>query len=125
MIEIRIPGRPPTPNARRHWRTTHRDNSLWKEVALVRAATGHAPHPVITRATLAIEFIVPDKRHRDLDNLIASTKPLTDGIVAAGCLADDSSDVLVSVTYSVRYEKGESATVYRITPVDTQEASAA
>jgi hypothetical protein len=39
------------------------------------------------------------------------------GIVAAGVLLDDSSDVLVSVTYSVTYVKGESATVYTITPV--------
>ena len=74
-------------------------------------------------ATLAIEFIVPDRRHRDLDNLIASTKPLTDGIVAAGVLLDDSSDVLVSVTYSVTYVKGESATVYTITPVLVEAAA--
>jgi crossover junction endodeoxyribonuclease RusA len=116
MITVRIPGRPPTPNARRHWRTTHRDNAEWKEYARFRTLTS-GELPTITACTIAIEFVVPDRRRRDLDNLIASTKPLTDGIVASGLLADDSGDVIRSVSYSVRYEKGVSETVYRITPV--------
>ena len=116
-LTITIPGRPPTPNSRRHWRAVHADNTKWKTVAWMSAnkAVPGRRMPNIQRAAVAIEFVVPDRRHRDLDNLIASTKPLTDGIVAAGVLADDSSDVLVSVTYSVRYEKGVTATVYTIT----------
>jgi Holliday junction resolvase RusA-like endonuclease len=66
---------------------------------------------------------VPDRRRRDLDNLIASTKPLTDGIVASGLLADDSGDVIRSVSYSVRYEKGVSETIYRITPLEVADAA--
>jgi hypothetical protein len=126
MITVRIPGRPPTPNARRHWRTTHRDNAEWRTVARESAILGgwdyRGPEP-ITACTIAIEFVVPDRRRRDLDNLIASTKPLTDGIVASGLLADDSGDVIRSVSYSVRYEKGVSETVYRITPVEVADAA--
>jgi crossover junction endodeoxyribonuclease RusA len=121
MIVVRIPGRPPTPNARRHWRTTHRDNKGWAVTASVfatEAAFLRQGRPPITACTIAIEFVVPDRRRRDLDNLIASTKPLTDGIVASGLLADDSGDVIRSVSYSVRYEKGCSETIYTITPVE-------
>ena len=125
-LTITIPGRPPTPNSRRHWRTTHRDNKVWKEAAYwsaIDATSEWEEDPLITKGTVAIEFVVPDRRRRDLDNLISSSKVLTDGIVAAGVLADDSSDVLVSVTYSVRYEKGVSATVYTIEPVEELEAA--
>jgi Holliday junction resolvase RusA-like endonuclease len=121
MIVVRIPGRPPTPNARRHWRTTHRDNAEWKEYArrcAVYALQAHGDvRPHLEHADVAIEFVVPDKRRRDIDNLISAQKPCLDGIVASGLLADDSGDVIRSVSYSVRYEKGVSETVYRITPV--------
>ena len=121
-ITVRIPGRPPTPNARRHWRRIAADNNLWKLTAQAHALQVQA-HDIqfgwpIAACTIAIEFVVPDRRHRDLDNLIASTKPLTDGIVASGLLVDDSTDVIRSVSYSVRYEKGATETVYTINPVE-------
>lgn len=43
--------------------------------------------PVLATTT----FHVTDKRRRDLDNLMASIKPLWDGLVDAGILADDSA----------------------------------
>ncbi len=124
-IVVRIPGRPPTPNARRHWRVTHRDNGTWKRAAWDRASVRKTCDHLatITACAIAIEFVVPDRRHRDLDNLIASTKPLTDGIVASGLLADDSTEVIRSVSYSVRYEKGVTETVYTITPVEVADAA--
>jgi crossover junction endodeoxyribonuclease RusA len=121
-ITVRIPGRPPTPNARRGWYVTQRDNRAWKTAAY-NVAAHEVIYPPITACTIAIEFVVPDRRHRDLDNLIASTKPLTDGIVASGLLADDSTEVIRSVSYSVRYEKGCTETVYTITPVEVADAA--
>jgi Holliday junction resolvase RusA-like endonuclease len=61
-----------------------------------------------------VTFVVPDKRRRDLDNLVSSVKPQMDGIVDAGILRDDSLEVLSVVRYGWRYSKGESATEYVI-----------
>jgi Holliday junction resolvase RusA-like endonuclease len=120
MITVRIPGRPPTPNARRHWRTTHRDNAEWKAWAKQCAihSTPDGTIAPIGPCAIIIEFVVPDKRRRDLDNLVASSKVLTDGIVASGLIADDSTEVIRSVMYSVRYEKGAAETIYTIMPVE-------
>jgi len=115
-IVVRIPGRPPTPNVttRQVWQARGKEAAEWKALAHAIAwqtAGGMVP---LERATMEVEFIVPDHRRRDLDNLIASTKHLTDGIVLAGILVDDSSDVLRSVRYHVTYQKGVTETVYRI-----------
>ena len=116
-LTIRIEGRPPTPNARRHWRVTALDNEVWKSIAAAAADAaidgqyGGQWEP-LERAEAEVTFVVGTRTQRDLDNLIASTKPLTDGLVAAGVIRDDSLDVLTSVRYGWRYAKGETATIY-------------
>jgi crossover junction endodeoxyribonuclease RusA len=114
-ITITVPGRPPTPNARRHWRVTALDNDTWKGAARVVAleAKPDSWEP-LDHAEVDVTFIVPDKRRRDLDNLVSSVKPQMDGIVDAGILRDDSLEVLSVVRYGWRYSKGESATEYVI-----------
>jgi Holliday junction resolvase RusA-like endonuclease len=95
----------------------------WRETATLIARSARPPgwHP-LGRAILSVVFVVPDHQRRDLDNLIAGTKPLTDGIVDAGILVDDSTRVIVSASYSWRYQRGVSATIYRIEgDPDTQE----
>lgn len=107
FIAIRIEGRPPTPNVRRHWRQIARDNAVWKEAAQTVAENEkrkwEGRHGLkwrtLKRAGVSIAFGLPDKRHRDLDNLIASTKPLLDGIVAAGLIIDDSIDVITRIEF--------------------------
>lgn len=114
-ITIRIDGRPPTPNARRHWRVTALDNDTWKGAARVVALASLPPGwTPLERCVAEVTFVVGTKARRDLDNLIASSKPLTDGIVAAGVIRDDSLDVITSVTYTAEYRKGEAATIYRL-----------
>lgn len=115
QLVIEIPGRPPTPNIRRHWRTIARDNATWKATAIKCAGeakrqweSGHRmPWKPLERATVAATFMVGTKAHRDWDNLVATVKPLLDGIVAAGILLDDSSLVIESfgpfaITHSPR-----------------------
>lgn len=117
-VVVRVEGRPPTPNSRRHWRSVAKDSAEWKTRAWAEATLTRAGDwEPIAACTMHVEFVVPDRRRRDLDNLIASTKPLTDGIVLSGLLVDDSTEVIREVSYSVRYEKGVDATVYTITPV--------
>jgi Holliday junction resolvase RusA-like endonuclease len=127
-VEVRIEGRPPTPNARRHWRQVSHDNRVWKEAALrsaqdVRNRSAVFGRP-IAAADMTVTFVVPDRMRRDPDNLIAATKPLTDGLVAAGILADDSFTVLRSVTYVERYERGLEATVYTIRELEPDQLEA-
>ncbi len=123
-LVVTIPGRPPTPNARRHWRTTAADNKDWKDAAFAagmdgifeHGLAGHGEWPAkgIDRARVRVTFIVPTRTRRDLDNLIASTKPLTDGLVACGVLRDDSTEAITEMTFGVEYRKGVAATEYRI-----------
>jgi Holliday junction resolvase RusA-like endonuclease len=121
MLVVTIPGRPPMPNtnAKRGWQSAMKHNAHWKGVAAAAAddavdrqhAGVWAP---LKRASLHIRFIVPTKARRDLDNLIASIKPLTDGLVAARILEDDSTDVVSEMLFAWDYQKGITATVYII-----------
>ena len=116
-VTIRVEGRPPTPNARRHWRGIATDNAHWKEVGrratIAALPAGWRP---LDRCRMTVLFIVPDHRDRDDDNLIAAQKPCLDGIVRGGAILDDSRRVIVEREYlGQEYRKGESATVYTIT----------
>ena len=66
---------------------------------------GAQQSPVWERAHLDITYVASDKRRRDLDNLIASTKPWIDGLVGT-VIVDDSADRL---EISARYESGDEA----------------
>jgi Holliday junction resolvase RusA-like endonuclease len=114
-LTITIPGRPPTPNKRRHWRQVAADNATWKHAALTltRDALPGDWAPM-ARCRMSVVFVVPTRHDRDEDNLIAAQKPVLDGIVAGGAITDDSRRVIVERTYSQRYEPGVSATVYVI-----------
>jgi Holliday junction resolvase RusA-like endonuclease len=125
-VEIVVPGRPPTLNARRHWRAIAKDNENWKAVATADALDARkgweSKHGLRWRplrtARLTVTFIVPDHRRRDWDNLISTMKPELDGFVAAGILVDDSTDVISFIRFEVEYEKGVSATRVRIEELD-------
>lgn len=121
FLVIRIEGRPPTPNVRRHWRQVAKDNATWKATAEFEAVTARAAwetkHALawrpVTRAVVSVAFGLPDRRTRDLDNLIASCKPLLDGIVAAGVLVDDSITVIQKIEFGA-VVNGTAETVYAI-----------
>lgn len=120
-LVVLIPGRPPTPNSKgdkKHWAMHWRAMREWRETAyllgldLVNRERWRAPE----RARMLVTFLVPNHQRRDLDNLVASTKPLTDGLVDAGVLRDDSLDVLVEVAYRWKLVPGYTGTEYRVEP---------
>lgn len=114
-VTIRIDGRPPTPNARRHWRVTALDNETWKGAARISAlAALPAVWEPLRRCTVDVTFVFATKARHDWDNAIAAQKPVLDGIVSAGVIADDSTDVIARLQFWCEHRKGESATVYRI-----------
>jgi Holliday junction resolvase RusA-like endonuclease len=122
MLVIEIPGRPPTPNARANWPEQYRERLHWRDVATQYAVAARLKHdaavrpaPAMTPLVLAdveITFVVPTRARRDLDNLIGSTKPLTDGIVLGGVLKDDSTAVIRRMMFDVLYDRGRTATIY-------------
>lgn len=117
-ITITIPGRPPTPNVntRLVWQARAKHIKHWRDVAATAAdaALEGQEWAPLERARLTVTFILPDHRDRDLDNLIASSKVLTDGLVRAGVLAGDSIRHIAEAAYGWEYRKGQSATVYRL-----------
>jgi len=57
------------------------------------------PEQPLTKATAIVTVYRRDKRRVDPDNFAARLKGYWDGLVAAGLLADDSTDVLQSVEH--------------------------
>lgn len=118
-------GRPETPNARRHWRDIAHEAALWKSIAEHAAhdaldvwvlTHGLAWRPVM-RCSISVAFGLPDRRTRDLDNLIASTKPLLDGIVAAGVIVDDSITVIQRIEFGA-VVNGTKETIFTIDEIE-------
>lgn len=84
MIEVVLPWPPKdlSPNARVHWAKrskaakAYRAECGWQVRALAQKPKFESSGPI----TLDIEFMQPDRRGRDLDNMLASIKAGIDGI---------------------------------------------
>lgn len=103
-LVITIPGLPPTYNAiGRKSRWVLMDNARkWKDN--VRFAVGRfLPSKPLEKAR--VEIIRCSTTQGDYDGLVQAAKPLLDGLVEAGVLADDSMKVIGVPTYG--WEKAE------------------
>lgn len=100
-VTLPWPQRGLSPNARLHWAAKSKLVKRAKGDAfmLARSARPRDWPAGISSAIVAITFCPPDRRPRDLDNLVASMKAALDGIAcAAGC--DDSR-------WSLQIERGQ------------------
>lgn len=115
-VTIMIPGRPPTPNARPGNVFAQRTQSnRWKvDAAWVAKAVLPLDWVPLERANVRVVFGIPTRARRDMDNLIASTKPLTDGLVEAGVMVDDSIFVIASMTFDWELTPGLASTTYEV-----------
>jgi len=56
------------------------------------------------KARISYEFLLNDQRNRDVDNLLAASKPFTDGLIDAGVIFYDDAKHLeygeVKATYT-------------------------
>ena len=81
---------PLTLNQRGHWAKTDQHRKALRNEAMLRARALDIPvglPHIVTR----LHYLPPDRRRRDEDNLIATAKPLWDGLVDAGIVPDDTS----------------------------------
>lgn len=78
MIELPWPSHTLNPNNTSHWRVKAKVKQAQKDIAY--AAAKAVPPPKVTPVHLKFIFYPPDKRKRDLDNLLASMKAACDGI---------------------------------------------
>ena len=84
------------PNRKLHWalKATAARNARTTAWAIAYGADwSHQISACMARVT----FYPPDKRRRDLDNLLRACKPYWDGMVDAGLLVDDSCIKEISV----------------------------
>lgn len=81
----------------------HKATTDWKHRAWV-ATLEQRPYPKLDQARLEVEFVFKRRGRRDYDNLVASLKPVIDGIVVAGALWDDSIDILHTITLRAKVD---------------------
>lgn len=107
---VEVPGIPPSPNQtrREHWARRAAAAKRWKHDAYLAAVAVRNVHRgsgfPLQAAKVRCVIVATTGVRRDPDNAIASMKPLIDGIVEAGVLADDSFDVIRDL--SVACERG-------------------
>ncbi|NJD28878.1 MAG: hypothetical protein FIA92_11350 [Chloroflexi bacterium] len=107
-LVVSVPGIPPSPNQtrREHWAKRAKEARLWRESAFYAArqamATAHGGWSFPLRsASVRITLVSTTAVRRDPDNAIAACKPVLDGIVQAGLLADDSFAVIRDLAVGV------------------------
>lgn len=74
-------------NDRFHWRERNRRAQAIKDAAIVMARK--LKIPPLERAVIIAEYLPPDKRHRDPDNISPAAKAAIDGLVTAKVLPGD------------------------------------
>lgn len=96
-------------NDRAHWR--RKAKSTQEVRAAVFALTRAAHVPALERIRVDVEWVVPDRRKRDTDNVSPLLKAIYDGIgsdrgVSARIVEDDSPEFMSKPGATIRYEPG-------------------
>ncbi|MBD1554692.1 endodeoxyribonuclease RusA [Pseudomonas typographi] len=118
MLELPWPPAACSPNARSHWRK--KANAARKYRADCHLLALQAKIAVPTGETLLIlEFVPPDKRRRDDDNLVAMFKAGRDGL--ADALGIDDNLFAIQIRVSKETTKGGAVRV-RIQAVEGEAA---
>jgi crossover junction endodeoxyribonuclease RusA len=85
MLKIKIPWPPKylSPNSRVHWAKKAKSAKKYKADCFFLAKNAGLVEVNSKKIDVHIDFYAPDKRRRDIDNLIASIKNGLDGIADA------------------------------------------
>ena len=91
------PPRELSPNGRTHWAKKAKAAKAYRLVCFYLAKEAKVTAPKEGPINLHIEFVPPDRRQRDLDNMLASTKNLLDGLAQALGVNDKRFTLALSV----------------------------
>lgn len=86
-----------SPNSRVHWSTLSKAKKKAKQDAYYLALEAGLGKIGAERLSVKMTFYPPDKRRRDLDNCIASSKAAIDGISQAVGIDDSKFDLSFSM----------------------------
>ena len=109
-----------TLNTRGSWHRPAQAAADAKEEALgsiLAQRNGRGP-ALLRKTSVNYHFYLPDRRRRDLDNLVGAAKPYLDALVQAGELTDDSAVVIHALTVQSEYRRGQPGFRITITPVE-------
>jgi len=100
-IELPLPPAALSPNARVDRRRVAPIRAAYREHACAAgiAAQDRGPRRRWDFTTVTYQFHLPDRRRRDIDNLIASAKAILDGLQDAQVFTDDAGVRLVAERY--------------------------
>lgn len=91
------PPRELSPNSRTHWAKKAKAAKAYRLDCFYLAKEAKVTAPKEGPINLHIEFVPPDRRPRDLDNMLASTKNLLDGLAQALGVNDKRFTLQISV----------------------------
>lgn len=95
------PPRELSPNARGHWSKKAKAAKAYRLVCFYLAKEAGMAAPADGPVNLRIEFVPPDRRPRDLDNMLASIKSGLDGLAEAIGVNDKRFTLTLSVSDQV------------------------
>jgi crossover junction endodeoxyribonuclease RusA len=96
ILRLPWPDRKLSPNARVHWAAKAKAVKLARETACVMTLCEMTKGARMTANELHLKFCPPDRRRRDLDNMIASSKAYIDGICDAIGIDDSQLSLRIS-----------------------------
>lgn len=83
VVELPWPPKGLSPNARVHWAVRHKLAKTYRETCRLLGKQAGLAAPGEGRLLLDMEFVPPDRRRRDDDNMIGAFKYARDGLAAA------------------------------------------
>jgi crossover junction endodeoxyribonuclease RusA len=110
---------PLTLNQRGSWRVHDGDRKALRREAAARAISMKIPPS--GHITTRLNYRAPDRRRRDEDNLIATAKPLWDGLVDASVVPDDTSEFMTKLMPKIHPPTAEGPALWL--DIDTDEGA--
>ncbi len=104
VIVLPWPPKELSPNARVHWAKKSKAAKQYRAECFLLTKKAGIAAPQSGEILFALEFVPPDRRKRDDDNLLASCKALRDGV--ADALGIDDSRFITQLRISRETVKG-------------------
>jgi|GEM_PF-292933 len=104
VIVLPWPPKELSPNARVHWAKKSKAAKKYRTECFLLAKKAGIAAPQSGEITFALEFVAPDRRKRDDDNLLASCKAMRDGV--ADALGIDDNRFITQLRISRETVKG-------------------